>query len=420
MGDISFLRDSRGGSELLFAYLPTGEAVWGMDLGSRQEWWYLPDRADEVRPSITAALASAHSRPNFTPAAQQGPGTDLAAHAPGHAVLSHIADRHSAAVAQAANGLPGTLDENIANWCVGYVGEAHVGSLLSALGTEWKVLHSVPAGRRGSDIDHVVIGPAGWFTVNTKHHPAGRVEVREDAVFVAGSFQPYVRNARLEADRAKAAAAGLALIAPVPVLAVMGAKLRVKQPPQGVVVLDADHLVPWLTSLPRVWTNAQVDALYERVRWSGHWSDVPPPAAAPSWTAEFARQLATERALAREGGRRAKVGATQGGKATGTNRRASTRVPRHKTNTASIVLRMAALVAFVLLLPTLVAAFTSSINRAVPTPTRPATGASAAPSAPVLAAPGKACSRAGSKARGATGRSYTCTREKGQLVWRMS
>jgi hypothetical protein len=32
----------------------------------------------------------------------------------------------------------------------------------------WHVLHAVPIGTRGTDIDHVVIGPFGLVTVNTK------------------------------------------------------------------------------------------------------------------------------------------------------------------------------------------------------------------------------------------------------------
>lgn len=420
MGDVTFRRDSQGGSELLFAYLPTGEAVWGIDLGTRQEWWYVPEKAEDARPSIAAAFANADFDDVGRQSQQVGPGADLAAHAPGHAVLSHIAERHSAAVSQVANGFPGTLDEDIANWCVGYVGEARVGSLLGALGAEWRVLHSVPVGSRGSDIDHVVIGPAGWFTVNTKHHPAGRVDARGDAVFVAGKLQPYIRNARLEAERATNAATGLAPTAPLPVLAVMGARLRVKEPPQGVVVLDADHLVSWLTSLPRTWTAAQVDAVFERVRWSGHWSDVAPPEAAPAWTADFARHLAAERALARQARRRQTPGTATSTHKTQAKRSAGTRTQRHQASTMGILVRIAVLLALVLLLPSIIAAFASSISRAVPGPARPSSAATASPSAPVLAAPGKRCSQEGSKARGPSGRAYTCTAQNGKLVWQAS
>ncbi|MBG6212216.1 hypothetical protein RCH23_000129 [Cryobacterium sp. CAN_C3] len=42
--------------------------------------------------------------------------------------------------------------------------------MLSKLGPEWTVLHAVPVGSGSSDIDHVVIGPAGVFTINTKNH----------------------------------------------------------------------------------------------------------------------------------------------------------------------------------------------------------------------------------------------------------
>jgi hypothetical protein len=36
---------------------------------------------------------------------------------------------------------------------------------------EWTVLHSVPVGTGSTDIDHIAIGPAGVFTLNTKYSP---------------------------------------------------------------------------------------------------------------------------------------------------------------------------------------------------------------------------------------------------------
>ena len=55
-------------------------------------------------------------------------------------------------------------------WFQGTLGEIRVGSVLAKLGPEWTVVHSVPIGSRGSDIDHIVVGPAGVFTINTKRH----------------------------------------------------------------------------------------------------------------------------------------------------------------------------------------------------------------------------------------------------------
>ncbi len=48
-------------------------------------------------------------------------------------------------------------------------GEEHVGSLLDGLGGEWRVIHDATLGR--GNVDHIVIGPPGLFTVETKSSP---------------------------------------------------------------------------------------------------------------------------------------------------------------------------------------------------------------------------------------------------------
>jgi hypothetical protein len=48
--------------------------------------------------------------------------------------------------------------------------EEHVGSLLEALDAgEWSVIHDASLGH--GNVDHILIGPAGAFTVETKSHP---------------------------------------------------------------------------------------------------------------------------------------------------------------------------------------------------------------------------------------------------------
>jgi Nuclease-related domain len=52
----------------------------------------------------------------------------------------------------------------------GATGEEHVGSLLEQLaGRGWRVIHDVTLGH--GNVDHILIGPAGVFTVETKSHP---------------------------------------------------------------------------------------------------------------------------------------------------------------------------------------------------------------------------------------------------------
>jgi len=55
-------------------------------------------------------------------------------------------------------------------WYLGALGELDVARSLDSLGPEWRVFRAVPIGTGSSDIDHVVIGPPGVFTINTKHH----------------------------------------------------------------------------------------------------------------------------------------------------------------------------------------------------------------------------------------------------------
>ncbi|HEY7892635.1 MAG TPA: nuclease-related domain-containing protein [Solirubrobacteraceae bacterium] len=58
----------------------------------------------------------------------------------------------------------------------GATGEEHVGALLDRLGHEgWRVIHDVSFGH--GNVDHIVIGPGGVFTVETKSHP-GPVRAR--------------------------------------------------------------------------------------------------------------------------------------------------------------------------------------------------------------------------------------------------
>ncbi|HEY4996537.1 MAG TPA: nuclease-related domain-containing protein [Solirubrobacteraceae bacterium] len=52
----------------------------------------------------------------------------------------------------------------------GASGEEHVGALLDGLpDDEWEVIHDASLGR--GNVDHILIGPAGVFTVETKSHP---------------------------------------------------------------------------------------------------------------------------------------------------------------------------------------------------------------------------------------------------------
>ena len=60
------------------------------------------------------------------------------------------------------------LEPEIGRWSRGAGGERKVGGILEGLGSEWHVIHDVSLGR--GNIDHIVVGPGGAFTIETKSH----------------------------------------------------------------------------------------------------------------------------------------------------------------------------------------------------------------------------------------------------------
>lgn len=162
-------------------------------------------------------------------------------------------------------------------WRIGADGEQAVAEQLGRLGPEWRVLHAVPVGERGSDIDHVAIGPAGVFTVNAKHHPYTSIWVGGDTFMVNGHRVPYVRNSRHEARRASrllTEQAGFPVVT-VGVIAVMGGHkgFTIKeQPADGqVVVVQRRRISQYLSGLPERLNAREITAIFEVARRPTTW-----------------------------------------------------------------------------------------------------------------------------------------------------
>lgn len=137
------------------------------------------------------------------------------------------------------------------SWLAGARGERIVGAVLKKLGPEWLVLHAVPVGDAHTDIDHIVIGPAGAFTINTKHHKGKTVWAGNRVLKINGQNTDHLRNSRSEAKRAaKLLTAAAGVEAPVrPVIALVDAgKVTVKENLTDVAVVRAGELVAWLNN----------------------------------------------------------------------------------------------------------------------------------------------------------------------------
>ncbi len=147
------------------------------------------------------------------------------------------------------------LSADAQSWYQGALGEIEVARVLAELGPEWTVLHSVPVGSGESDIDHVVIGPTGVFTVNTKHHAGKKVWVGGGLVTVGGHRTDHSRNSLHEAARASrlmSRAADFEVVV-TPVIVLVGeASLSVGKKQPTVPVVVAARLRKWLMNGPRV------------------------------------------------------------------------------------------------------------------------------------------------------------------------
>jgi hypothetical protein len=165
------------------------------------------------------------------------------------------------------------------SFAMGARGEREVGRKLNrwAERNGWHVLHAVPVGRAGADIDHVVIASFGVVTVNTKTTKT-RVWVGEYGMTVGGKSVDYLRKSRAEARRA-GRLLGRATGITVPVQAVIvftGAQrfsVRRGGPPDIAVLAAPRALRGWLRKQPSVLGNEQVEVIYQAARNPATWQD---------------------------------------------------------------------------------------------------------------------------------------------------
>lgn len=138
------------------------------------------------------------------------------------------------------------LTEDARSWYLGAIGEIRVAELMTRLGPEWLVLHAVPVGKGTSDIDHVLVGPAGVVTVNTKNHGTQKVWVAGKAFLVSGQKTQYIRNSEHEATRAAkllTAAVGRPVTATAMIVVVDPKQMVVREKPAAVLVTSSDGML---------------------------------------------------------------------------------------------------------------------------------------------------------------------------------
>jgi len=271
--DLAVVRWTRYGKDRLYVNGPGGSRVGWLDLQSGVSTVAEPNQ----RQAFDAAVAKWFAD-TAVPVWH-----DLSLHRPGQGVRERAAheladmkeqSRLKTFIARAAD-----MKTEERAWRLGADGEETVGGRLEKLtGHGWHLLHSVPVGSRGADIDHVLIGPGGVYTVNTKNHPGRHIWVGAHAIRVDGRATDYLPKSRHEAKRAEKLlfdATGL----PVPVRPVLvfltGSlipTITIKQQPADVSVLDRMDIPGAFRRAPRRMEPAAVASLLDAARRCTTWT----------------------------------------------------------------------------------------------------------------------------------------------------
>ena len=167
------------------------------------------------------------------------------------------------------------------SWYLGAQGEITVGKLLATLPSDWTAFHAVPIGKNDTDIDHILVGPGGIFTINTKHHCGKHIWVGARTVTVSGHKKAYLPAAEHEAERVTTVLRErMPLLAPVqPVIALVDPKqITFRDKPVQVKVLDARVLRRWLLKLQPVLSEDEIAEAVVILDSPATWRQHPSPA----------------------------------------------------------------------------------------------------------------------------------------------
>lgn len=281
--ELKVTRWKRYGHDRWYANLPDGTAVGWADVRTGDMTVLVADYRDDV-----IAVLTHHLRDNPEPVLSQGapeaearpmlppltPADDLSTNRPGES-LRGLLDKSG----------PGLIERVISqllrrptewdSWRKSLAGEKRVGAELNRLARHgWRVLHSIPLANH-VDVDHLLIGPGGVFSINKKHHHDKAVWVGDDSVKVNhGKPAPYARKSRAEAKRVvRVLEHYCGFPVPVePVLVFVGVTdLKVLATQLSVRVYQ-ERQVAALAPLSGVLTPEQVEKVYSVARHRQAWS----------------------------------------------------------------------------------------------------------------------------------------------------
>jgi hypothetical protein len=134
-------------------------------------------------------------------------------------------------------------------------------------------LHDKPLGTNGRNVDHLVIGTGGVYSINTKNL-SGSVVVKKNALVVNGYRDyPVVHTARNEGRQVgtRLSAALGAVVDVTPVIVVIAESFEMGEQPDEVFVLGLRDVPAWFQARPRTLGLAEASRIYGASRMKDVW-----------------------------------------------------------------------------------------------------------------------------------------------------
>lgn len=243
--------------------------------------------ADTITGAVHVQIPGSEDRVQqaFEAWAARYPADDLATHEPG---------RHTTTLAAAWQAEIDDLEDGIVQlqamrdsavyqrnqYIKGTAGERRVGLELNKLHPlGWGILHSIPVLGGSADIDHLLIGPGGVWTVNSKAHPLVTVRVDGDQMVVDRTRVDYIPKARREAAGVEDLLGRAGVQVSVRALVVFdvprGTTFTVKAEPLDVELFRIDNVFSDFKRRSGVLTPAEVSHVFSVARRPETWDRDP-------------------------------------------------------------------------------------------------------------------------------------------------
>ena len=152
-------------------------------------------------------------------------------------------------------------------------GERSAGLVIGRLPEGWHVLRDVPAGERGANIDHVVVGPAGTFALDAKDL-TGKVWVGARSVRHNGHPTSFLSKAACDANHLSEFLSSVVgrLIEVRGVLAILADEWTIDEEPADVHVGSPRGVKDWMLRLPVALSPLQIHEITAAARTSSTWN----------------------------------------------------------------------------------------------------------------------------------------------------